>query len=275
MRINKLCMHHEVPPKDRNLAIAYYATRKPKVAKVIQPDVGFIHAIRSASPGTQILGRHQPPVDVCGDPIRAAEQKFAAIRARPDWPVIDLWEGENELATYQEHVMIALAIFDQRMAYLMHQEGKRYAALAWSEGHPPPYWEDTPQYPWQRFLDIQGPVFRSADVVTTHEYWYPRIDAEGMWLWHVGRWPLWYDKLPPEMRLPVIIGECGVDGGVNLQNPGHGFDGIVAPEVYVADLISYNKFLVQRREVLGATVFQWGTMNWRKWGTFELGHAAG
>jgi len=282
MKINKLCHHHEVPPPDRAQAIAFYAAKKRRWPKSCTPISGSSRlsgpcrrqrsSIRAVSPATEILGRHQPPVDVCGDPIAAAERKFAMIRGRPDWPFIDLWEGENELDTYNERVMIALAIFDQRMAYLMHQEGKRYAALAWSEGHPPPYWEDTAQYPWQRFLEIQGPVFLSADVLTTHEYWYLRIHQDGMWLFHWGRWPLWYDQLPPEMQKPVIIGECGVDGGVNKQNPGHGYDGVLSPELYMADLIAYNVFLVSRPEVKGATVFQWGTMTKRKWWTFDLEH---
>lgn len=271
MKVNKICLHHEVPPPDRLQAIAYYATRKPTVAKVLAPDVGFIQDILAVSPNTMMLGRHQPPVDVAGDPLGAAGRKFAMIRSRPDFAFIDTWEGENEVETYNEMTMAALAIFDQRMAYLMHQEGKRYAAMSWSEGHPPPYWEDTAKYPWRRFMEIMGPVFLSADIFIIHEYWFPRLTVN-MWQWHVGRWPFWYDRIPFEMRKGVIIGECGADGGVDKQNPGHGYDGVVKPADYMADIIRFNKFLVTRPEVIGANVFQWGTWNKRKWWTFDLEH---
>jgi hypothetical protein len=114
----------------------------------------------------------------------------------------------------------------------------------------------------------------NARFLSLHEYWLSWLFLWGYW---AGRWQRLLDALPEDLRKPpVIISECGIDGGLE-QTPrpraSAGWRAYGIPEAeYLAQLTTYMASLDER--VLGVCVFNSGDVGGKKpadrWDSFEL-----
>lgn len=113
----------------------------------------------------------------------------------------------------------------------------------------------------------------SARFLSAHEYWLSWRFDWGFW---AGRWKEFMAALPEDLRKPVIISECGIDGG--LEEPPRpraraGWRAYGLSEAdYLAQLTTYMDSLDER--VLGVCVFNSGDMGGKKpadrWDSFEV-----
>lgn len=237
----------------------------PPVVKILDVHEGYAHDVKKDSPETLLIIRDAHNVDVMASPLSAAYEKLSRLKARADWRYADACEGNNEPDTYHWETFVAYAIFERRLAELLHDEGKKYVALSWGVGHPPLYGEN-PNFPWSNFLHHYRKVFEVADYLGLHEYGYPGMHSPGMERYHVLRFPHWYDRLPDELKKPIIITECGITHAV-VGGPDVGWQKHLNAEQYAGNLIWYGEKLNDRPEVIAYLPFCDGS-NDKRWESF-------
>lgn len=144
----------------------------------------------------------------------------------------------------------------RRFCELAHDHGLKVAVGCFSVGNPEP--SEFPRF-------AEGMTL--ADYLAVHEYWTPdHFNAP----WWVGRWRLLLDALPASLRRPVIISECGIDGGLEGRDASRaGWRAYgMPPDAYVADLQEYMDHL--DGDVVGVAVFNCGDYAGGRWGAFEI-----
>lgn len=254
----------------REELLAFIRDSKPSVWKILPDDPAFVQAAKAASPNSLIIGRHWVQNQPLDDPPRNAEDFFGLLRGRDDWPYIDTWEGYNEISTYGWPNILNQAVFDKRLAQLLHAEGKKYVACSWGVGHPPKYENDPPLWHWVEFPQVLE-ALAETDYIGTHEYTWPNLDNEHWKTWHLFRFTHWYHLLPPECQKPIIITEFGLDRGVDgTQYMGQGWrDANISPEEFMRQLrwadMEYRKFAY----ILGVTIFCAG-IHLGHWDRFDI-----
>lgn len=195
----------------------------------------------------------------------------------------DAWEGYNEIGSGP--IVANLGRFDAYLARRFHTEGLRYAGGGFSMTKPTS--EEWLLY-CRALLDTvdlgQGDV---PDFLHFHEYWYPPEDwasllhADGsinprrMRAATKGYMLHWRDlyehpDTPAEIKLPVIISECGWDRGWPEQV---GFrESSRSDADYVAWLLWYDQELQKPLDgidyVVGAAIFTYG--HEARWASFEI-----
>lgn len=197
-----------------------------------------------------------------------------------DRPYINAWEGPNEPgAPWNVDFCRGLNQFTVRLGHLMHQDGFKLVGHNWSVGQP----------------DIgQAPFFESSlevmDYWGLHEYCAPYMNygemgSSGWYYW----WTLRYRRAVKELRdasirvPPIIIGECGIDGGVTTvantpPRPKHGWksyvpQGVNGEDWYMNDNLAwYDSEICKDSEVHSAYIFT-STPNPADWATFEVGQS--
>lgn len=149
----------------------------------------------------------------------------------------------------------------RRFCELAHGEGIRVAVGNFSVGNPEPS--------ALAASFVEG--LEAADYLSLHEYWLPdNFNAP----WWVGRWRRLLDALPENMRRPVIISECGIDGGLEgrgAATAGWRAYGLTGGQ-YAPQLAAYVDSLDS--DVLGVAVFNAGDYPGGRWGSFEIGGAS-
>lgn len=147
----------------------------------------------------------------------------------------------------------------RRFCELAAIEGLPVAVGCFSVGTPEPI----------EFAEAFAAAMEAAAYLALHEYWLPG-DFNAPW-W-CGRWARLLDALPEDLRRPVIISECGVDGGLETPPRPRAVAGWRAYDLsgaeYAAQLAAYVASLDAR--VLGATVFNAGDYPDQKWRSFEV-----
>lgn len=199
--------------------------------------------------------------------------------------LFDAWEGFNEVGAGDATAIANLARFDAALAHYFHSEGMRYACGGFSMTKPS--LEEWPRY-CEALLDAVA-VGRGErpDFLHLHEYWYPpaaweellqpdgEFDAAKMRQVTHGYMLHWrelyqHPDTPREMKLPVIISECGWDQGWPQQV---GFrQSPRTDEDYLKWLVWYDQELQKPLEgidyVVGAAIFTYG--HEAKWASFEI-----
>src|SRR5690606_11068138 len=84
--------------------------------------------------------------------------------------------------------------------------GLRACALNLGVGHPAPLVDGKPD--WSPYLGLEAIINAGGHFLTLHEYWW-RTGPQDGWGWHAGRF------LSCPMNVPILIGECGIDLGVD------------------------------------------------------------
>lgn len=192
-------------------------------------------------------------------PEAAAERLFEMMRLLMlKWRgVYDAWETPwNEYA--QRGPDLALhARACRRFCELAHNIGVKVAVGNFSVGNPEP----------PELASLFAPGLEKADYLSLHEYWLPGAFNAPWW---VGRWQRLVEALPLHLRRPVIITECGIDGG--LESRPHNTAGWraynIGAEEYAAELQAYVDNLDER--VLGVAVFNLGDYDGGRWQSFEI-----
>jgi hypothetical protein len=177
------------------------------------------------------------------------------------WAVLDVIETSWNEAHQCEPDLSLYARVCRCFCELAHADGMKVAVGCFSVGNPEP----------GEFASF-GPGLELADYLAVHEYWLP---GNGNAPWWVGRYRLLLDALPAALRRPVIVSECGIDGG--LEGKAARFAGWRAygltPPQYADSLAQYASGL--DADVLGVAVFNCGDYSGGRWGSFEIANTPG
>lgn len=273
--------------------IPWLARVRPRVAKVLLQNVdpAWMREARAASPQTFWVGRlivHPQPLDSPAENAEHFTNHLLLPAAEPFRGLIDALEGYNEIAfpslssnasmgvarfvrgilrsdqgAIARQEMQRYALFERRRAELLTNEGWKSVIGNFSAG--------TPELElWPDFY----PALEAGDYLGLHEYsantqppFMSNIDT-----WLCRRYRRVYEALPGHLRKPLIITECGIDGGI-LGHAQEGWRRYTDVSGYMADLQWYDESLQEdaaRWPIVGATVFCYGHVDPR-WASFDIG----
>lgn len=218
-------------------------------------------------PGKQVIGRvYMPDNDsnmLVARGAAGAEEWFrfcqpSFVRA----PYIQVWEGPNEPQPVADlNFCRQLAEFTRRLAELMHGAGLQLIGGNLSEGNPGG--NDVERR--ERFVAIANGL-QYCDYWSQHCYWvldHPHPEA-GMTEWHALRYRM-NVRYAIEAGItlpPLVVTECGVDGGV-IGQPKNGWRTYCGSEQkYMEQLAAFDAELAKDSYVYTATVFTAGPMGW-------------
>ena len=238
---------------------------RPTVVKILD-EVKVARQVKQVSPGTLIVGRiWYDPWQRLGDgnPAGRADEWWQNVRQRIEAnPEVDYWEGYNEPAIHTPDLMAWYAEFEKRRVEIMAAHGYRACIGNFSTGMPPAEVDV-----WRAFYPAIDAARQHGGVLGLHEYSAPNMDwlfdyqsGEG---WLTGRYRKVYNQflIPDGRVLPLVITECGLDGGV-MGEPGRGWRSYQSAEAYMEQLKWYDSLLMEDSYVLGATIFSLEIPNW-------------
>ena len=275
--------------------IPWLRKTKPRVAKVLLQNVDkvWMREAREASPDTFWVGRLIVYPQAVDSPIENAQHFANSLllpAAEPFRELVDALEGYNEIAFSQlrsssparmvrslgrilrasnvaavREEMQRYATFERERCEILAAEGWKSVVGNFSGG--------TPELElWPDFY----PALDAGDYLGLHEYsantqppFMPYLDT-----WLCRRYRRVYEALPEHLRLPLIITECGIDGGM-LGHAQEGWKRYTDEAGYLADLQWYDESLqedARRWPIVGATIYCYGHVDPR-WGSFNVGGA--
>jgi hypothetical protein len=260
--------------------VPFVRDAKPRIVKFLDHDLGTIQAVHAASPGTLLIGRLFTNDQRFQNPKQDAANFVAKILPYADRlrGLYEAWESYNEMNPATVDEAKRLNEFHVEFANQMHAHGLKTIAYNFSTG--------TPELDmWQYYADGAA----ASDYLGLHEYDAPRMDtlhqksiAEGKGgMWLALRYRRARAALPPNARKPIIITECGVDGGVaneykqdeegrRVKKQGYkDFRPEHPTSDYMAQLTWYDDELNKDGYLVGACLFCFGQENPR-WETFDL-----
>jgi len=292
---SKIGAHHNAVTRWEEM-LEFYRIGRPRIATMIEHHnaKAFVEAAKQVSPSTLWVGRYWVPdhEQILADPNGAAIKMFNRLTSASIFDLMDVWVGYNEIAGYpyvpnpgSENIINYLR-FDIKMAELLASRGKAYGAGSWSVANPDMQWFAHP---------LMRTLLQTGCYLVLHEYcaptlWDPRaFDSpytnREAYLGN-GNYCLRYRKVlmvlkANGMPIPrIIIKECGIDTGAP-----NGWDAGTPyqvgwrfysqdPSVYLEQLKWYDRQLQMDPEIVGATIFCYGTEDPR-WDTFDIrGQAA-
>ena len=260
---------------------------QPGVVKIID-DLGSAGVIKERSPKTLVIGRITVDYDYRAmsekngrDPARHAADFIGrnADKYKANTGV-DYWEAYNEPP-------VESAEFTSEYAAFEAERVKQMAALGWkccignfSTGTPPLDY-------WPKFVPALQAAKKHNGCLGLHEYSAPimqfgfgryQLDPNGDAGdegWNTLRYRQVYRRqLPADVRIPLIITECGIDGLVGSRPgpEGHGWrdfskywkqDNIAPDGVtgYLDQLTWYDQELQKDTYVIGATIYLVGSID--------------
>lgn len=254
--MSKLGLHvNVIQPSLREFIVA----SQPTIIKTLEHDADYWREIKAVSPGTFLVGRLYLPeqeqrVDQPTQRGRELAERIMPFADRMRG-IYDCWEGYNEKSVNTIEEAKRLNEYQVIFSMTMHDAGHKVAAYSFSTGNP-----DLGM--WPRLLD----GLRASDYLALHEYSAPTMRHGESWL--CLRYQRVYEVLPLDCRKPLIVSECGIDGGV-IQKVNHGWRDFVKPEQYLSDLAWYDKQLQADSFVVGATIFCCGTHD-KTWSGFDV-----
>lgn len=219
--------------------------------------------MKNACPKSLFLARFyrydEPSIPEMRDPIEEA-RRYAEWQLRMAEPYREAYSfiiGINEPPVDEPDHMKKLAEFECERMRILDKHGYKAAILSFGEGNPP-------NIGWLKYAI---PAFqegkRYGAVYARHSYGWPNVmtDAEWRVLRHrkdyfgeesdPHNWP----GMPPDLRLPLVITETGLEGMIEDGSFPHGWNGHVEADVYMEQLYNLDLSLRQDLYVLGATVF--------------------
>ncbi|KKL78326.1 hypothetical protein LCGC14_2025950, partial [marine sediment metagenome] len=247
---------------------------RPTVVKILD-EVKIAQEVKEKSPQTLVVGR------IWYDPWEKLGQGIPEDQAQEWWanvsekilanPAVDYWEGYNEPVIHDPELMNWYALFEAERVRILADHGRRACIGNFSTGMPP-----AERDIWEAFYPAVAAAKAHGGVLGLHEYSAPDMywlfdDASGEG-WLTGRYRKVYRQflIPDNMVIPLVITECGIDGGV-LGTPddiGRGWKTYQSADAYVEQLKWYDGLLKEDGYVLGATIFSLEIPNW--W-DFDIG----
>jgi len=255
-KMSKLTLHlQEIP----GWVPSFVNTSGVKYIKIVNPpgDDPF--------PGVRVIGRfYMPDSDSNAMVWRGAEGAAEWF----DWiapqalarPYLWAIEGPNEPQPIANpDFRKALTEFTKRLGFLMHTVGLRLVGMNWSVG-----WPDVGDA-----ADF-GPAMEHMDYLGLHEY-----SAPAMWDGQ-GYYCLRYRRAVQELQEagfdvpPILITECGIDGGVlGQEHAREGWAKFANEDQYLAQLKWYSSELDRDSRVEAATVFTLCSWDWHSFNVPE------
>ena len=228
-------------------------------------------AVKAASPNTVIVGRiYFADEPATGDAATRAQEWWNRCRTVIlAYPQVDYWEGYNEPSVDSVAKMQWLAQFDAERVRILAQNGRKAAIGSFSVGTPQIVNSNNQPMGdyWRAFYPAIDAARANGGVLSLHEYSAPSMQnmydtaaGEG---WTTGRYRKvynWFLK-PDGRQIPLIITECGIDGGVIGQGQ-KGWKSYTSGDGYMEQLKWYDSLLKQDSYVLGATIFSLEIPNW-------------
>ncbi len=247
--------------------VDYVAHAQPRVAVSMEHNLEAWRAIKQASPNTFVIGRYyvdDPEQKYEDDPEGRAEQFFQRMcpEAEKMRGVYAAWMSYNEVGLGNDDGARERARrysrFHVRWGDLMRQAGLVSCAYSFATGNPE---LDL----WPYLAEGLG----HCDLLSLHEYSARTMDRDQGWL--CLRYRRAIAALAPEARRPVVITECGIDGGPIGQAQA-GWSKFTTEAGYLDSLKWYDAELQKDDHVIGAAIF---AMNgWGIDGSFGMGQLA-
>ncbi len=248
---------------------------KPPVALVMDHQPAW-HWVKEVSPKTKIVGRlfvhPQPDFNDAGlDPRTAARQHCDAVLpvAGRMAGVYTFWQGVNEPVIGSREAMQRYATFEVERIKLLAQHGFRAAVGSFAVGNPGDmsFWRD--------FLPALEAAKAHNGVLSLHQYGWPTMQDGADWLSlrhrkvYQGEPSHGWEGLPQHLRLPLIITETGLDGGIQTPGWKQGWNGHTEGHMYRQQLQWYDEELRKNKYVLGAAIFCSGNLS-PDWVSFDI-----
>ena len=233
---------------------------QPTVVKILN-NFGPATEVKQKSPLTLIVGR------IWYDDRQRLNDGNPEDRAQEWWnnlkstilanPAVDYWEGYNEPGIPDANVMNWYARFEKKRVEILAANGLKACIGNFSTGVP----DVNDPTVWPAFYSALDAAKANGGVLGLHEYSAPTMDwlfdpnsGEG---WLTGRYRKVYRQYltPAGREIPLVITECGIDGGVGGGGAGGGWKNYQSPEDYFNQLKWYDSILEEDQYVLGATIF--------------------
>jgi len=231
---------------------------QPRVVVWLGPSQDGVDEIRRRSPGTFVVGRkyeRERDWQSNAGPYRWADECAAMAQC-------DAWICWNE--PFGHDAAHLFGAFDEWMVHFrerMLQHGMEAVAFNFGTGN---FTAAEDRVKVSEAFPRACAQFRYFGV---HEYHWPDLPS-GL-IWHVLRFPAWYDDIGRD-DVEFVITECGLTQAVHVGRPDRGWQDDVADapsdEEYLRTLAWYNERLCRIPYVMGAAVFNWGGYGWE---TFE------
>ena len=229
-------------------------TYKPAVVKLVDCSIEYYNQVRAViGPTCLIVIRWYEDDQSLNYPQAKADAWFAKHKAhilatKSDYTV---FEGYNEIADSSAPQYCA---FELRRIMLLESINAWACIGNWSVGVPEMVLWTTTYAPLVNKCTGQH-------VIGLHEYWSDTDDISNVW--HCGR----FTMVPTLASKRIVITECGRDVVEGKGQPG--WQLTCSASTMVSDLFKYQALLDSYSNVLGATVFQIGSVD-RRWKPFDV-----
>src|SRR3972149_133670 len=247
---------------------------RPRVVKIFG-DLGAAAEIKQHSPNTIVVGHINQQYDfqnaiTSGAPDMAAYAADFVARHLSRYQAntgVDYWEAHNEPVFENEAKMVLYGQFEAARVRQMATYGLKCAVGNFSAGNPP-------MEQWDDFFPALQAVKQQGGVLALHEYSAPTLDhgyeresGEGVTTLRYRK--VYRHYVPPELHVPIIVTEAGIDGLVGADRPGPlgaGWRDFIsywnqisldpgAFWAYLDQLRWYDEELQKDDVILGATIF--------------------
>lgn len=252
----------------------WISQHKPAIVKFLEPNLDAVKRIKDDSPNTFTVWRHYSAGQPLDSPVANARQ-FAEEVKRAGTRIqqfVDCVEGYNEATIFTIEEANRYNEWQVEYSRIMRADGWKVAAYSFSTGHPEVI-GDHGRGIWRTL----APGVAESDYLGLHEYDAPtmwRLHREGLAKGDGGRWlalryrRVW-DLLPSEARKPIIISECGIDGGT-LDGRLRGWKEFAPAAEYLEQLKWYDGELQKDADkIVGATIYCFGVLD-PQWFSFDV-----
>lgn len=250
----------------------YFKRLQPSVFKIMDGGPNDYAWAKANLPNSLVIARdwalseqHQ---DMRRDPVGTGRRHAEEWDAHADRLGFDraktLILGINEPQVWESGVPEALRQYTIALCDRAAELDLRVGAMQLSVGWPANNGPDTPP-DWSPFAGVEDAIRRGNHMLVCHEYWADSGPDEN-WGWWAGR------ALRCPWRVPIVIGECGIDMYVkdpSVPHTARGWQGRMHPTRYAAELAEYVTRMDTDARFVGACVFASDFAN-REWWSFDV-----
>jgi|GEM_PF-1389185 len=227
----------------------------------------MINQVKQAQPKSLLIARLWVDEQKLDDPIRNAREFTDLLLLHIDGCHVDGASGYNEwdgdLAYHKGgpqglEIFKRYADFEAERSRILHREGLLSVVGGCSVGTPPEHW-----------FSAFKPALEEGDFLHLHEY-----SAPAMWdavNWHCLKYRHVYDYLKEHNlpMLPLIISECGIDGGV-CGRPREGWRKFTPAWNYMQQWKWMDAEWMKNWYVVGGCAFDCGGGGGLGWASFNM-----
>lgn len=230
----------------------------PGVLKVIVPgglDAGLLREWRGRRPDGLLVLRNYF-ADEALTPTKYASILNAADGIADLHPILEVPVNESSQTSADE--IARLADYSAQFVRLAADQGYKAAVGVFSEGNPSNLdW-------WAQFRPALLAARQHGGYLALHEYGIPSLGFED---WHLLRHRRVWSVLPDDCRVPILVTEAGIDGGIEGRKE-VGWRGYMDSRAYADWLRRYRQEIAADAYVHGATLFLCG--GYPQWATFSI-----